>query len=94
LNALNDFEKVFNEFNKLSKENNLKLNIVILENHPYYDSKIMNSIQKRLKIMCNKNASSCLSLDLKKIRKQNDINHLTKSEYKEVSILISNFIGK
>ncbi len=89
---LKDFERVFDEFVKISDRNNIDLNVVILSDHPRYDIRINNVTKGKIKSLCNKNNSKCLFISLKEIRKDDSINHLYEDEYKKVSILINEFL--
>ena len=91
--ALNDLGIIFNEFVKITNRKKIDLNIVILEDHPRYNSEVMIETQKKLKSLCVEKKSKCLFIKMKEFRQNNLFNHLTPSEYKKLSIKISEFLG-
>ena len=91
--ALKDFARIVEHFDNLVKSKGGNLSIVILKNHPTYDSMIMKSAQAMLTTECNRLRINCLQYDLSdpsnKISKRN---HLSEAEYRKLSIYISRLI--
>ena len=92
--ALEDFAEIFYQLNKLVKSKGGKLNVVVLENHPNYNSLLMKNTQKMLIEECSRLQINCLRFDLRDpSNKTSDINHLTESEYYKLFVEISNFLS-
>ena len=92
--ALRDFSEIFYQFNKLVKSKGGKLNVVVLENHPLYDSLIMNNTQKMLVKECISLQINCLRFDLSDpSRKNSKVIHLTEAEYYKLFVEISDFLS-
>ena len=84
--ALQDFAKIADNFNNLVKSKGGNLNIVVLENHPTYNSLVMKSTQAMLSKECNRFNINCLQYDLSDpTNKSSTRNHLTEEEYKKLS---------
>ena len=92
--ALEDFSDIFYQFNNLVKSIGGKLNVVVLENHPYYNSLLMNNTQKMLLEECSRLQINCLRFDLgDPSNKTSDIGHLTEAEYYKLFVEISHFLS-
>ena len=92
--ALEDFSKIFYQLNNLVKSKGGKLNVVVLENHPNYNSLLMKNTQKMLIEECSSLQINCLQFDLRDTsNKTSYINHLTESEYYKLFVEISNFLS-
>ena len=92
--ALIDFSEIFYQFNKLVKSKGGKLNVVVLENHPNYNSLLMNKTQKMLLEECSILKINCLRFDLSDpSNKTSLISHLTEAEYYKLFVEISDFLS-
>ena len=78
---------------KITERKKIDLNIVILADHPRYNPEVMKETQKKLKSLCIENDSKCLFIKMNEFKQNNLFNHLTPSEYKKLSIKISDFLG-
>ena len=94
LTALRDFSEIFYKFNELVKSKGGKLNVVVLENHPYYNSLLMNKTQEMLLEECGLMQTNCLRFDLSDPNNKTSlINHLTEEEYYKLFVEISDFLS-
>ncbi|MDA9714106.1 hypothetical protein N9U37_00595 [Prochlorococcus sp. AH-736-N10] len=92
--ALEDFTEIFYQLNKLVKSKGGKLNVVVLENHPNYNSLLMKNTQKMLIEECSSLQINCLRFDLSdSSNKTSAFNHLTKAEYYKLFVDISDFLS-
>lgn len=92
--ALKDFSKIFYQFNELVNLKGGKLNVVVLENHPYFNYLLMNKTQEMLKEECSRLQINCLRFDLSDPKnKTSSINHLTEEEYYKLFVQISNLLS-
>lgn len=92
--ALEDFTEIFYQLNKLVKSKGGKLNVVVLENHPNYNSLLMKNTQKMLIEECSSLQINCLRFDLSdSSNKTSTFNHLTKAEYYKLFVDISDFLS-
>ena len=92
--ALIDFSEIFYQFNKLVKSKGGKLSVVVLENHPNYNSLLMKNTQKMLLEECISLQINCLRFDLSDPSKKNSlINHLTEAEYYKLFVEITKFLS-
>ena len=92
--ALRDFSKIFYQFNELVKLKGGKLNVVVLENHPYFNYRLMNKTQEMLKEECSRLQIKCLRFDLSDPKNKTSlVIHLSEKEYYKLFVQISNLLS-